>query len=86
MLVGKTARIVNTAVAGESENIAFQIISTNQVVQFSDIKMKSIDGNAEFLTEELSFSHPYIQDIYWNKGHECKIYVNNIGEAIIYLD
>ena len=85
MIVGKTARIVNTALAGEPENIAFQILETGQVIQFSDIKYKTTNGELSFLEEELSFSHPYVQDIYWNKGHECKIYLNVSGESIILL-
>jgi hypothetical protein len=85
MIVGKTAKIVNTALVGEPENIAFQILETNQIIQFSDIKYKAINGELSFLDEELSFSHSYIQDIYWNKGHECKIYVSVAGESTILL-
>ena len=85
MIVGKTARIVNTALDGEPENIAFQILETGKIIQFSDIKFKSINGGLDNMEDGLSFSHPYIQDIYWNKGHECKIYVDVAGNATILL-
>jgi hypothetical protein len=85
MIIGKTARIVNTALDGEPENIAFQILETKEIVQFSDIKFKVINGVFDAIEDELSFSHPYIQDVYWNKGHECKISLDTLGNSVILL-
>lgn len=72
-----TAKIVNTAFAGDPENIVLQDIETNQIFEFSKIVNENInDGD---------ISHPTIQLILSKEGHTIQISYNENNEVTLYL-
>jgi hypothetical protein len=80
------ARIVNKGLAGEPENVVFQVIENLQCVEFSQIKfINENDTIREVVLSNSDINQPEILHVLNEMGHECELSVNDGNEVTLYF-
>jgi hypothetical protein len=80
------ARIVNKGLAGEPENVVFQVKENLQCVEFSQIKfINENDTIREVVLSNSDINQPEILHVLNEMGHECELSVNDGNEVTLYF-
>jgi hypothetical protein len=80
------ARIVNKGLAGEPENVVFQVKENLQCVEFSQIKfINENDTIREVVLSNSGISQPEILHVLNEMGHECELSINDDSEVTLYF-
>jgi hypothetical protein len=80
------ARIVNKGLAGEPENVVFQVKENLQCVEFSQIKfINENDTIREVVLSNSDINQPEILHVLNEMGHECELSINDDSEVTLYF-
>jgi hypothetical protein len=80
------ARIVNKGLAGEPENVVFQVKENLQCVEFSQIKfINENDTIREVVLSNSDINQPEILHVLNEMGHECELSINDGNEVTLYF-
>jgi hypothetical protein len=80
------ARIVNKGLAGEPENVVFQIKENLQCIEFSQIKfINENDTIREVVLSNSDINQPEILHVLNEMGHECELSINDDSEVTLYF-
>lgn len=80
------ARIVNKGLAGEPENVVFQVKENLQCVEFSQIKfINENDTIREVVLSNSDINQPEILHVLNEMGHECELSVNDGNEVTLHF-
>lgn len=80
------ARIVNKGLAGEPENVVFQIKENLQCVEFSQIKfVNENESIREVSLLDSNINQTEILHVLNQMGHECELSVNDDNEVTLYF-